>query len=134
MRASALIRLVTALLAVLAIDLLFFRALNPLLLAGWSILLALSLSYSHRSVLRGDFIERKTVSVTELRRMQLHALPSALLWSAALIYLSQTAALDDLILFYSVVLLMLVSCATLVAAVPLASLPRAPRPTSAARI
>ena len=122
MRASAFIRLVTALLAVLAIDLLFLRTLNPLLLAGWSILLALSLSYSHRSVLRGDFIERKTVSVTELRRMQLHALPSALLWSAALIYLSQTAALDDLILFYSVVLLMLVSCATLVAAVPLASI------------
>ena len=67
MSASALIRLVTALLAVLAIDLLFFRTLNPLLLAGWSILLALSLSYSHRSVLRGDFIERKTVSLTELR-------------------------------------------------------------------
>ncbi|WP_420606124.1 putative bifunctional diguanylate cyclase/phosphodiesterase [Novosphingopyxis sp.] len=122
MRANALLRLAANLLAVLTIGMVFFRAENILLIAGWSLAMAVMQLHNYRSVLRGDFADRKSVSLRELQRIQLQAILPSLLWAAALLYIGLYGSIEQLVILYSIILLMLVGSATVVAAVPLATM------------
>ena len=121
MRANALLRLIASLLAVVTIDLVFFLQENILVLALWSLAMVFLQLYSHRSVLRGDFADRKSVSLRELQRIQLQSLLPSLLWGAALVYFGINGTFQQLVILSAIILLMLVGAATVVAAVPLAT-------------
>ena len=121
MRANALPRLVASLLAVLTIDLIFFLQQNLLVLALWSLAMVALQLQNFRYVVRGDFTDRKSVALGELKKIQIQAVLPSLLWAAALVYVGLQGAIEPLVVLYTIVLLMLVGSATVVAAVPLAT-------------
>ncbi len=122
MRSNALLRLVANVLAVLTIDMILYMSTIPLVLGGWSLAMLVLQLHNYRSVVRGDFTDRKSVSLRELQRIQFQSLLPSLLWSSALVYFALYGTIEQLVILYSIILLMLIGSATVVAAVPLATI------------
>ncbi len=122
MRATALLWLIANILAVAGTVMVEFGRVGLLELLAWSAAMILVQFDCFRRMKRGDFDDRKTVSLAELQRIQLQAILPSLLWGAALLWVAHIGTVDMLVPLYTILLLLLIASATVVAAVPLATI------------